>query len=69
MTAHGFRTMASSLLNESGKWNPDAIERGLSHKVGNTTSATYNRTFYWKERVEMVQRWSDWLDVLRAKGA
>ncbi|QVM85249.1 tyrosine-type recombinase/integrase [Novosphingobium decolorationis] len=66
MTAHGFRTMASSLLNESGKWNPDAIERALSHKVGNTVSATYNRTLYWKERVEMMQWWSDWLDDLKA---
>lgn len=33
MTAHGFRTSASSLLNESGKWNPDAIERALAHMV------------------------------------
>lgn len=36
MTAHGFRTSASSLLNESGKWNPDAIERALAHMVAGT---------------------------------
>lgn len=65
MTAHGFRSMASSLLNESGKWNPDAIECALSHKVGNTIRATYNRSPYWKERVEMMQWWSDWLDDLK----
>ncbi len=69
MTAHGFRSMASTLLNESSKWNPDAIEAALAHKVGNTTRATYNRGTYWSERVEMMQWWSDWLDELRAKGA
>lgn len=64
MTAHGFRTTASSLLNESGKWNPDAIERALSHKDSNAVRATYNRSAYWKERVEMAQWWSDHLDQL-----
>ncbi|WP_430416292.1 tyrosine-type recombinase/integrase [Parasphingorhabdus sp.] len=65
MTAHGFRTTASSLLNESGKWNPDAIERALSHADKNAIRGTYNRSAYWKERVEMAQWWSDYLDQLR----
>lgn len=65
MTAHGFRTSASSLLNESGKWNPDAIERALSHRDGNAVRGIYNRSPYWKERVEMAQWWSDYLDTLR----
>lgn len=65
MTAHGFRTTASSLLNESGKWNPDAIERALSHADKNAVRGTYNRSPYWKERVEMAQWWSDHLDALR----
>lgn len=65
MTAHGFRTTASSLLNESGKWNPDAIERALSHRDGNAVRGIYNRSPYWKERVEMSQWWSDYLDTLR----
>lgn len=69
MTAHGFRSMASTLLNESSKWNPDAIEAALSHRVGTTTRAIYNRGTYWKERVDMMQWWSDWLDELRTKGA
>ncbi len=64
MTAHGFRTTASSLLNESGKWNPDAIERALSHKDKNVIRGTYNRSAYWKERTEMAQWWSDYLDQL-----
>ncbi len=62
MTAHGFRTTASSLLNESGLWNPDAIERALSHKDTNAVRGIYNRSPYWKERVEMAQWWSDFID-------
>lgn len=65
MTAHGFRSTASSLLNESGKWNPDAIERALAHRESNQVRAAYHRSAYWKERVQMAQWWSDHLDLLR----
>ncbi len=65
MTAHGFRSTASSLLNESGKWNPDAIERSLAHADANQVRAAYHRGAYWPERVEMAQWWSDKLDALR----
>lgn len=68
MTAHGFRSMASTLLNESGKWNPDAIERALAHGDSDKVRAAYHRGVYWPERVEMAQWWSDYLDQLR-KGA
>ena len=68
MTAHGFRAMASTLLNESGKWNPDAIERALAHGDTDKVRAAYHRGAHWKERVEMGQWWSDYLDQLR-KGA
>lgn len=68
MTAHGFRAMASTLLNESGKWNPDAIERALAHGDEDKVRAAYHRGTHWKERVEMAQWWSDYLDQLR-KGA
>jgi len=68
MTAHGFRAMASTLLNESGKWHPDAIERGLAHGDSDKVRAAYHRGAHWKERVEMAQWWSDYLDQLR-KGA
>ncbi len=68
MTAHGFRTSASSLLNESGKWNPDAIERSLAHMVAGSVRRIYNRSAYWKERVEMAQWWSDYLCSLREGG-
>jgi len=66
MTAHGFRSTASTLLNESGKWNPDAIERALSHAEGNQVRAAYHRGAYWPERVEMAQWWSDHIDTLRS---
>lgn len=68
MTAHGFRTSASSLLNESGKWNPDAIERALAHMVAGSVRRIYNQSAYWSERVEMAQWWSDYLDELREGG-
>tara|TARA_R110000787_G_scaffold52178_1_gene122983 strand:- start:14542 stop:15738 length:1197 start_codon:yes stop_codon:yes gene_type:complete len=68
MTAHGFRTSASSLLNESGKWNPDAIERALAHMVAGSVRRIYNQSAYWAERVEMAQWWSDYMDELREGG-
>ncbi|WP_186401357.1 tyrosine-type recombinase/integrase [Sphingopyxis sp. P1IMeth2] len=68
MTAHGFRTSASSLLNESGKWNPDAIERALAHMVAGSVRRIYNQSAYWAERVEMAQWWSNYLDELREGG-
>jgi integrase len=68
MTAHGWRTTASTFLNESGKWNPDAIERSLAHAESNAVRGIYNRGRYWAERVEMHQWWSDYLDQLRDGG-
>lgn len=65
VTAHGLRTTASSLLNESGKWNADAIERSLAHADTNAVRGIYNRGRYWDERVAMHQWWSDYLDALR----
>lgn len=66
MTAHGFRAMASTLLNESGKWSPDAIERALAHGDVDKVRAAYHRGAHWQERIEMAQWWSDYLDQLRA---
>jgi integrase len=65
MTAHGFRAMASTLLNESGKWHPDAIERQLAHVEGSDVRRAYARGEHWEERVRMMQFWSDYLDRLR----
>lgn len=68
MTAHGFRAMAATLLNESGKWHPDAIERALAHGDADKVRAAYTRGAYWQERVEMAHWWSDHLDALRKGG-
>ena len=68
MTAHGFRAMASTLLNESGKWSPDAIERALAHKDKDIVRAAYHRGAHWQERVDMAQWWADYLDRLRVGG-
>lgn len=68
MTAHGFRSTASTLLNESGKWSPDAIEKALAHKGSDTIRAIYHRGAHWDERVKMAQWWSDHLDMLRDGG-
>jgi len=68
MTAHGFRGSASTLLNESGKFSPDAIERALAHQDNDEIRRAYNRGAYWKERVEMAQWWADYIDTLRAGG-
>jgi integrase len=65
MCSHGFRSIASSLLNESGKWNPDAIERQLGHQEANQVRKAYARAEYWDERVRMMQWWADYLDNLR----
>lgn len=66
MTAHGFRAMASTRLNESGLWNADAIERSLAHGDPDHVRAAYNRATHWDERVKMAQWWSDHLDALRS---
>lgn len=63
--AHGFRTTASSLLNESDRFSPDAIERALDHQMRDPVRRAYARSSYWKERVEMAQWWADYLDELK----
>lgn len=68
MTAHGFRSTASTLLNESGLWSSDAIEHALAHKDTNKVRAAYHRGKHWEERVRMAQWWSDYLDKLRVGG-
>lgn len=65
MTAHGFRSVASTLLNEQG-WNVDAIERQLAHGERNDVRAAYNHARYLPERRTMMQAWADHLDQLRA---
>lgn len=64
MTAHGFRSTASTLLHEMG-YPPDVIERQLAHEESNAVKDTYNRAQHLPERVKMMQAWTDYLDGLR----
>ncbi len=66
MTAHGFRAMASTRLNEMG-WTPDVIERQLAHSDNNSVRAAYNHAEYLEERKKMMQFWADYLDSLMEK--
>ena len=61
-TVHGFRSTFSTVLNETGNWNPDAIERQLSHIEKNKVRDAYNRVEYLPDRREMMQWWADYLD-------
>jgi integrase len=63
-TAHGFRGMASTLLNEQG-WHRDAIERQLAHGERDKVRAAYNHAQHLPERRKMMAAWSDYLDTLR----
>jgi integrase len=64
MTGHGFRSVASTILNESGLFDFDAIERQLSHEDRNDVRAAYNRAKYMDERRRMMQWWADKVDSL-----
>jgi len=64
MSGHGFRSMASTLLNEQG-WNRDAIERQLAHAERNSVRAAYNYAEFMPERKKMMQHWADYLDGIK----
>ena len=74
-STHGFRSIASTLLNESGEWSSDAIERQLAHQSGSKRGkersraervrGLYNKAQHHDERKEMMQWWADYLDRLR----
>lgn len=68
MTSHGFRATASTLLNESGKFSADAIERALAHQEADAVRRAYARGEHWKERVAMMDWWADYIDALRKGG-
>ena len=68
MTTHGFRSMASTLLNEQG-WNRDAIERQLAHSERDPIRAAYNYAEHLPLRRKMMQSWADYLDTLRFASA
>jgi hypothetical protein len=68
MSAHGFRTLASTLLHENSKFSSAAIERALAHQDPNAIRRAYARGEHWDERIQLMQWWADYLDALRDAG-
>jgi integrase len=64
MTGHGFRSLASTCLNEQG-YHPDLIELQLAHTERNKVRAAYNKALRLPERRKMMEAWADYLDSLR----
>ena len=62
-TIHGFRSVVSTVLNESMKWHPDVIERQLAHQESNKVRKAYNRAEHLDERRKMMEWWSDYIDA------
>jgi len=69
MTAHGFRALASTVLNEHSPFDKDVIERQLQHQESDEVRAAYNRAQYLKQRRELMQWWSDWLEEQHRQAA
>ena len=69
MTAHGFRAMARTILDEVLHFRPDYIEHQLAHAVKDPNGRAYNRTAHLSERRKMMQAWADYLDNLREGGS
>ena len=65
VTSHGFRATASTLLNESGNWSPDAIEAELAHVGADEVRRAYHRALYWEERTKMAEWWAKEIDAMR----
>jgi len=65
MTGHGFRAVASTMLNEKG-FRADVIERQLAHSERDEVRGAYNRAEYLPERKKMMQQWANYLDKLKA---
>jgi integrase len=66
ITGHGFRHMASTLLNESRMFDKDVIEKQLSHQDDDAIRGYYNSALYLTERISMMQLWADYLDKLKS---
>ncbi len=63
MTVHGFRALASTVLNEQSPFGHDVIERQLAHKETDAVRAAYNRAEYLDERIKLMNWWSDWVNA------
>ena len=66
VTAHGFRATARTLLHERLGFAPEVIEHQLAHQVPDILGQAYNRTKFYEQRKEMMQKWADYLDELKS---
>jgi integrase len=66
MTGHGFRAVARTILDEVLRFRADIIEHQLAHAVKDANGRAYNRTSFIEDRRQMMQKWSDYLDDLKA---
>jgi len=67
-SAHGFRSTFSTMANESGQWNADAIEAALAHMPRDNVRAAYMRSQFWQERIRLMAWWADRCDAMREGG-
>jgi integrase len=67
MTAHGFRALASTVLNEQSGFNHDVIERQLAHRESDAVRAAYNRAEYLPQRRDLMVWWSGWLQTAESQ--
>jgi len=67
MSGHGFRAAARTILDEVLGVRPDLIEHQLAHAVRDPNGRAYNRTTYLPERRQMMQKWADYLDRMKAQ--
>lgn len=65
MTAHGFRAMARTILDEEIGYRPEIIEQQLAHSIKDPNGRAYNRTAFLAQRKEMMQAWADYLNELK----
>ena len=63
MSVHSFRGAASTILREKN-WNSEVTELQVAHLTGIAISRAYNRSFYLAERTNLMQEWSNYLDIL-----
>lgn len=66
MTVHGFRALASTVLNEQSPFKHDVIERQLAHKESDAVRAAYNRAEYLDERIKLMEWWAEWVNNAEA---
>lgn len=67
VTSHGFRSTFTTFANESGLWNPDAIEAYCARQDGNAVRRAYNRSQYWEERVKMAEWWAGEIQIVKGE--